>query len=81
MLSIESQLVLDNQAVIPRFPVWNAQYSGLLFELLLFISNGNFRVLNRIFPEIERLQKLNCLTLITPDLVETARQGLLLGAA
>jgi hypothetical protein len=45
------------------------------------VCNGNFRVLNRIFTEIERLQKLNCLPLITPDLVETARQGLLLGSA
>lgn len=45
------------------------------------VGNGNFRVLNRIFTEIERLQKLNCLPLITPDLVETATRGLLLGAA
>ena len=36
---------------------------------------------SRIFTEIERLPRLNCLPLITPDLIETARQGLLLGAA
>jgi DNA polymerase III delta subunit len=42
--------------------------------------NGNFRSLQRIFTEIERLQKLNCLPIITPEVVETARQSLLLGA-
>jgi len=42
--------------------------------------NGNFRSLHRIFTEIERLQKLNCLPIITPEVVETARQSLLLGA-
>lgn len=45
------------------------------------VANGNFRILNRIFTEVERLQKLNCLPQITPDLIEAARQGLLLGAA
>ncbi len=48
---------------------------------IMRIANGNFRVLNRIFTEIVRLQKLNCLPLITPDLIETARDGLLLGVA
>lgn len=47
---------------------------------IMRISNGNFRALHRIFNEIKRLQKLNCLSIITPDLVEVARQGLLLGA-
>lgn len=44
------------------------------------LSNGNLRALHRIFHEIKRLQKLNYTSTITPDLVEVARQGLLLGA-
>lgn len=48
---------------------------------IMRIANGNLRVLHRIFAEIKRLQKINCLSLITPDLVEVARKGLLLGAA
>jgi DNA transposition AAA+ family ATPase len=43
------------------------------------IANGNLRVLHRIFAEMKRLQKLNCLAVITPELVEVARGGLLLG--
>lgn len=42
-------------------------------------ANGNLRVLHRIFAEIKRLQKLNCLAMVTPELVEVARKGLLLG--
>jgi len=46
---------------------------------IMRISNGNFRVLNRIFNEIKRLQKINCFQAITPDVVDVARKGLLLG--
>jgi DNA transposition AAA+ family ATPase len=47
---------------------------------IMRIANGNFRALHRIFVEIKRLQKLNCFPMVTPDLVEVARQGLLLGS-
>jgi hypothetical protein len=46
---------------------------------IMRISNGNLRVLHRIFYEIKRLQKINCFQTITPDVVEVARKGLLLG--
>ncbi len=46
---------------------------------IMRISNGNLRVLHRIFNEIKRLQKINCFQAITPDIVEVARKGLLLG--
>jgi len=47
---------------------------------IMRIANGNFRALHRIFVEIKRLQRLNCLPMVTPDLVEVARRGLLLGS-
>ncbi len=46
---------------------------------IMRIANGNFRVLIRIFSEIERLQKLNCFPMITPEVVEVARKSLLMG--
>jgi len=36
---------------------------------------------DRIFAEIKRLQKLNCLSMITPEVVDVARKGLLLGSS
>jgi DNA transposition AAA+ family ATPase len=50
-------------------------------KAIMRIANGNFRVLIRIFSEIERLQKLNCFSMITPDVVEAARKSLLLGTS
>lgn len=49
-------------------------------SMIMQISKGNLRILTRIFAEMARLQRLNCLPMITPDFVETARQGLLLGS-
>lgn len=46
---------------------------------IMRIANGNLRVLHRVFAEIKRLQKINCLPIITPDVIEVARKGLLLG--
>ncbi len=42
------------------------------------IGASNFRTMHRIFGEIERLQKLNCFQMITPEVVDAARRGLLL---
>ncbi len=47
---------------------------------IMRLSNGNLRALHHIFHKIKRLQKPNYTSTITPDLVEVARQGLLLGA-
>jgi len=47
---------------------------------IMRIADGNFRRLHRIFEEISRLQKLNCLPIITLDLVEVARRSLFSGS-
>jgi len=44
---------------------------------IMRLGDENFRRLNTIFGEVSRLQKLNCLPMITPDLLETARRSLL----
>ncbi|HEY9783801.1 MAG TPA: AAA family ATPase [Candidatus Obscuribacterales bacterium] len=50
-----------------------------LSAAIMRIADGNFRRLHRIFVEIERLQRLNRLPQITLELIDAARQGLLLG--
>ncbi|QBJ96804.1 ATP-binding protein [Rhodococcus sp. ABRD24] len=37
------------------------------------ITSGNFRLLQRLFSQIRRIMKINELTTITVDVVETAR--------
>ncbi|MFD2741151.1 AAA family ATPase [Sulfitobacter aestuarii] len=44
------------------------------------ITGGNFRLLHRLFVQIERILKINELSLVTDDVVEAARSTLIIGA-
>lgn len=45
------------------------------------ITGGNFRLLHRLFVQIERILKINELTVITDEVVSAARSTLVIGAA
>ncbi|MEB3029841.1 ATP-binding protein, partial [Parvimonas micra] len=44
------------------------------------ITGGNFRLVQRLFVQIERVLKINGLTSITDEVVEAARSTLVIGA-
>ncbi len=43
------------------------------------LTDGNFRLLHRLFVQIERILKINQLTVITDEVVEAARSTLVVG--
>ena len=43
------------------------------------ITRGNFRLLERLFPQIERVLKINKLDTITNDVIEAAASTLVIG--
>ena len=45
------------------------------------VTRGNFRLLKRLFPQIERVMKINDLTVITNDVIEAAQSTLVIGVS
>jgi len=43
------------------------------------ITGGNFRLLHRLFVQIERILKINGLSVVTDDVVEAARSTHVIG--
>ena len=43
------------------------------------VTGGNFRLVDRLVTQIERIRKLNKLDGLTPEIVDDARQALLIG--
>jgi DNA transposition AAA+ family ATPase len=43
-------------------------------------TTGNFRLLQRLFQQIERVLELNAMTSVTPEVVAAARESLVIGA-
>jgi len=50
-----------------------------VISAVLRITNGNFRLVDRIIKQSIRIMKVNCMTTITKEIIEAARSCLLIG--
>ncbi len=48
---------------------------------IIRITNGNFRLLHRLLAQIARIADINALRLVTKEVVEIARQQLVIGSS
>jgi hypothetical protein len=53
---------------------------SVLLNAIARVTGGNFRVVERLFAQIERIVAINGLPSVTPDVVALARERLVLGA-
>ena len=59
----------------------NADFTdGQAIAAITRITAGNFRLLHRLFVQIERILRINDLNVITEDVIEAARSTLVIGA-
>jgi DNA transposition AAA+ family ATPase len=47
---------------------------------IIRITRGNFRLLTRLFTQIDRVMKINNLNVLTKEVVEVARENLIIGS-
>ena len=75
----ELTAVLTNRFAPEREALDGGITHATAIATIVRITGGNFRLVDRLLTQIDRVQTVNSLTGLTPEIVDTARQALLIG--
>ena len=57
----------------------NAPDDAAALALAIRLTGGNFRLIQRLFAQVDRILQINRLRQVTPEVIETARESLVIG--
>ncbi len=77
--SVEMQKLLEQRWTPVGVTLPNEPLAPEVIAKLIRMTGGNFRLLNRILTQIERVLDVNKLHTVTPEVVEAARDSLVIG--
>jgi hypothetical protein len=76
----ELKFILENHLGKLNFNLKDDDYNDQeVISTVLRITNGNFRLVDRVIKQARRIMKVNCMTTITKEIIEAARSCLLIG--
>lgn len=76
----ELKFILENHLSKLNYSYKDDDYTDQeVISTILRITNGNFRLIDRVIKQSVRIMKVNCMTTITKEIIEAARSCLLIG--
>jgi DNA transposition AAA+ family ATPase len=80
--SVELEFVLQHKWHELGLTISPNDFEGVeVMASIARITNGNFRLVQRLFSQIQRIMEINALTQITEEAVQAARESLVIGSA
>lgn len=77
----EMQELLEQHWTPAGVKLPNEPFSPEVLARLIRMTGGNFRLLTRLLTQIERVLEVNDLQAVSPEIVEAARDSLVIGQA
>jgi hypothetical protein len=77
----EIRQLLQHQWMPPGVKLPPGSIDASTAAAIIRITSGNFRLLNRLLTQVERILEINALPGVTKEAVEAARESLVIGQA